>query len=62
MIAITVVVLAIVGVSVGAFFFNGKRLQRAKQLAAAEEARERMVSVRDSSADDASDRLRNGDF
>ena len=62
MIAITVVVLAIVGVSGGAFFFIGKRLQRAKQLAAAEEARERMVSMRDSSADDTSDRLRNGDF
>ena len=62
MIAITVVALAIVGVSGGAFFFIGKRLQRAKQLAAAEEARERMVSVRDSSAHDTSDRLRNGDF
>ena len=62
MIAITVVVLAIVGVSGGAFFFIGKRLQRAKQRAAAEEARERMVGVRDSSADDTSDRLRHGDF
>ena len=62
MIAITVVVLAIVGGSGGAFFFIGKRLQRAKQLAAPEEARERMVGVCDGSADDTSDRLRNGDF
>lgn len=62
MIAGAIVVLAIVGVSGGAFYFIGRRLQRAKQIAATEEARERMVGVRDSSADDTDDRLRDGDF
>ena len=57
-----IVVLAIVGVSGGAFFFIGRLLQRAKQIAATEEARERMVGVRDSSADDTDGRLRDGDF
>jgi len=61
-IAGAIVVLAIVGVSGGAFYFIGRRLQRAKQIAATEEARERMVGVRDSSADDTDDRLRDGDF
>ena len=61
MIAITIVVLAIVGVSGGAYFL-GQRLQRAKQIASAEEARARMDSVRDSSAADTADRLRAGDF
>ena len=60
-IALTIVVLAIVGAAGGAYFI-GQKLQRAKQLAASEEARERMVGVRDSSADDTSDRLRDGDF
>ena len=55
-IAITIVVLAIVCVSDCGFFFINKRLQRAKQLTAAEAARERMVGVRDSCAEDTPDR------
>ena len=62
MIAITIVVLAIVGVSGGAFLFIGRRLQRAKQIEATEAARQRMVGVRDSSADDTDGRMRDGDF
>ena len=61
-IAITIVVLAIVGVSDCAFFLVRKGLQRAKQLTAAEAARERMVGERDSCAEDTPDRPPNVDF
>ncbi len=59
-VAVTIGILAVLAAA-GAFLF-GRKHQRAKQLAAAEEARERMVGVRDSSADDTSDRLRGGGF
>ena len=61
-IAITIVVLAIVGVYDCAFFFIRKGLKRAKQLTAAEAARQRVVGVRDSCAEDTPDRPPNVDF
>ena len=57
-IAITIVVLAIVGVSDCTCFFIHKGLQRAKQLTA---ARERMVGMHGSCAEDTPDRPPNVD-
>ncbi len=61
---ITAVVIGIlaVGGAAAAAFLIGKKLQRAKQIAAAEEAQKRMVGVRDSNAADTSKRMRNGSF
>jgi len=43
-------------------FVIASRLQRAKQIAATEEARKRMLAIRDSTSSDTSDRMRDGDF
>ena len=61
---ITAVVIGIlaVGGAAAAAFLIGKKLQRAKQIAAVGEAQEKMVGVRDSNANDTSKRMRDGGF
>lgn len=54
-------ILAVVAVGAGAYYVATK-LQKAKQATSAEEVRQKMASVRDSSSDDTADRMRDGDF
>ena len=54
-------ILAVVAVGAGAYYVATK-LQKAKQATFAEEVRQKMASVRDSSSDDTADRMRDGDF